>query len=102
VAEVYVLKSGHKIEKISVTGPSSDVTVTSGAANDVTIPISPSRIKVKEVIGVAKIDGVPDGLAIAGVVPSTSQVVLRLFNPTASDVTVTAGSITVEVSVLGY
>jgi len=101
MAEVYLLENGYKIEKISTTGPSADVTVTAGAASNVTISISPS-IKAKEVIGVAKIDGVPDGVVLARVVPSTSQVVLRLFNPTASDVTVSAGSITIEVFVLGY
>jgi len=98
---VYLLPNGYKIEKVSATGPSSNTTVTAGSAADISISISPT-IRALDVISVAKIGGVVDGLAIARIVPSTTGVTIRLFNPTAGDLTQNADTVSVEVWVIGY
>jgi len=98
---VYLLPNGYKIEKVSATGPSSNTTVTAGSAEDISVSVSPT-IRALDVIGVAKISGVVDGLVIARIIPSTTGATIRLFNPTAGDLTQNADTITVEMWVIGY
>jgi len=98
---IFNLPNGYKLEKITATGPASNTTVTAGAASNIAVSINPS-IKAVTVLGVSKVDGVVDGLAIARIVPSTTGVTIRLLNPTASDITQNAGTVTVDVWVLGY
>jgi len=98
---VYMLPNGYKIEKVSGTGPASNITVTAGSASDIAIPIT-SNIRPLAVLAVAKIDGVTDGLVPVRVVPGTSSVTVRLFNPTAGDLTQNANTLTIEVLVIGY
>ena len=89
------------------TGPSADVTVTSGGANEITTSITlPSGLfNVSPTIIVGQIDGIPDGLCIARITASVSDntvtVTIRLYNPTAADVTVSASAVTVTILAIG-
>ena len=91
--------TGHKIALLSASGPGADVTVSSGGATNVDLTISLGVVNtILENLSVVSVSGLPDGVVVAGwSFPSSTTLRLRVFNPTASDVTVTAGSVSATV-----
>lgn len=93
---------GWKIATVAAIGPASNVTVSAGSAANVDLAVSANPINVKTVIGLASVSGLPDGVVLAGVsYPDLSTVRLRVFNPTASAITVTANSVSASILVKG-
>ena len=77
------------------------MTVATGTAGDIDLAISLGEVKqILEHLGVVSISGLPDGLAIAGITfPDATTLRIRVFNPTAGDITVSAGSVSASVLV---
>jgi len=86
-------KVGYKVKDGAATGPDTDTVVATGAAGDVAISISEPKLYKA---AIAKISGLPAGVVLAGFEISDTAITLHCFNPTAADVTVTAGSVSVE------
>ena len=107
--EIYRADWYPKIKELSATGPASDTTITAGAKATVSISISiPKHLfpATRPKIALIKaIEGVPDGLALAGLRadagPDSVTVALDLKNVTTTDVTVAANAITVRTVVIG-
>jgi len=91
-----------KVNLISATGPAVDVSVAAGAAADVSISISIAPLTSFTHAYIKRIAGLPDGICLVGFNVTATEVVLRVFNPTTAAITVTAGSVTVELGVIGY
>jgi len=90
-----------KLERLTATGPAADVSVPATGGADVAISISP-EIKTVEDVGVQSISGLPANIAVGNIATSATSVTLHAVNPTATAITVSAGSVTVKVEVEGY
>jgi len=86
-------KIGYKVKDGSATGPDSDTTIGAGASGDIVIAINEPNLYKG---AITKISGLPAGVVLAGFEISNTAITLHCFNPTSSDVTVTAGSVSVE------
>jgi len=92
----------YNISSVSASGPSSDTVVSAGGTANVDLSIS-ADVNVSTPLGIESVSGLPAGVAIAGwTFPDNSTLRLILLNPTASDVTVTAGSVSATVIVLSF
>ena len=86
---------GWKIVTASAAGPGSNVTVTSGAAANVDLTVGSNPAQIREILAVQSVSGLADGVVLVGFsFPTTSTLRLRVFNPTSTDKTVTANSVT--------
>lgn len=89
---------GWKLALATAAGPASDVSVGAGSDADVDLSVSPGPAVVREVLALRSISGLPRGLAVAGVeYPGEGRVRIRVFNCTASAVTVPANSVSASV-----
>jgi len=89
---------GFKIVTATATGPGSNVVVSAGGAANVDLTVAANPAVIKEIIGLVSISGVVDGVVLEGMsYPNLSTVRLRVFNPTATDKTVTANSVTATI-----
>jgi len=94
-------KGTRKLELITATGPAADVSIAAGAGADISISISP-EVGTVENAGVILISGLPSNLGVGNMVAIATAVTLHVINPTAAAITVTAGSVTVRVLIIGY
>ena len=90
-----------KVEIVSATGPASDVSVGAAAGADVAISISP-ELATKEYLGIMSISGLTTNIGCGNIAITATAVTLHAINPTAAAITVAAGSVTVNVLVIGY
>jgi len=98
-----MLGTGEKLALLSASGPASAVTVTAGDHANVDLTVSVGVIsRVLKALGVKSISGLPTGAVIEGY-SFTNETTLRIvvFNPTGSDITVTADSVSATVLVKG-
>jgi len=94
---------GKKLVVATATGPASDTTVAAGAAADLSLSYARTTLaRVEEARGVRRIAGLPDGVVLVGFEAKADGVTVRVYNATGADVTVSAGSVTTEVELLGY
>jgi len=98
----FVTVDGKKISLLTFTGPSADTSVDATSSGTVAIPISSQNIRIVDVIGIAQISGLPDGVVLVGFAKSGSNINLTVYNTTGSAVTVSAGSVTVKALVEGF
>jgi hypothetical protein len=85
---------GWKIITASATGPTSNVAVSAGTAANVDLTVGSNPALIREILAVQSVSGLPDGVVLEGFVfPSISTLRLQVFNPTSTDKTVTAGSV---------
>jgi lipid-binding SYLF domain-containing protein len=90
---------GWKIVTASATGPGSNVAVSAGAAANVDLTVSANPAQIKEILAVQSVSGLPDGVVLVGFsFPNISTLRLRVFNPTSTDKTVTAGSVSAVIT----
>jgi hypothetical protein len=86
---------GWKIVTASASGPGSNVAVSAGAAANVDLTVGSNPALIKEILAVQSVSGLPDGVVLVGFsFPTISTLRLRVFNPTSTDKTVTANSVT--------
>ncbi|MFQ6075627.1 MAG: hypothetical protein ACE5Z5_05785 [Candidatus Bathyarchaeia archaeon] len=103
MAEVKGVTLGKKMVELTATGPASDVPVGAGAAADVDLAVGAPPSTILEVLSLKDVSGLPDGVVLAGITyPDVGTVRLRVFNPTAGAITVTADSVTAHAVGLGY
>jgi len=89
---------GWKIVKATATGPATNVAVSAGAAANVDLTVAANPALIKEILALKSVSGLPDGVVLASVsYPSLTTIRLRVFNPTTTDITVTANSVTAEI-----
>ena len=93
---MFITADGYKIVTVTATGPASTTAVTAGAAADISLAVEDSPHNILEIIAVKRISGLPDGVVLAGWSATADAVTLRVFNPTAGNIDVTADSVTVE------
>lgn len=94
---------GRKIVVGSAAGPASDVTVTAGSQANVDIAVPMFELGRKnEALAVKSIEGLPNNIVLVGFSwPTLDTLRLRVFNHSGTNVTVTANSVTVTVTLLG-
>ena len=95
---------GYTETTATATGPASNTTVTAGASATITLTYtSMGGVKnIVEVVGIVSVSGLPDGIAIEGITAGMDNVTLKVRNTTGGDITITSGSVTVAVRVIGY
>jgi hypothetical protein len=85
---------GWKIITASATGPGTNTTVNAGTAANVDLTVASNPARIREILAVQSISGLADGVVLAGFsFPTTSTLRLRVFNPTSSNITINAGSV---------
>ena len=93
------------IEVRELSGPSSDVTISATSRGEIAVPVTSSFKKIVAV-AVAQIDSrsLSDALRLLGFYydAGAGAVKVILYNTSASDVTVSAGSLKLTVIVFGY
>jgi hypothetical protein len=94
-------KGVRKVEVGTATGPASAVSVPAGSTADFTISIS-SELENVDSVKVTKISGLPANVLAVQVDWSATSVTLRAVNPTASAITIAAGSITITYELIGW
>lgn len=92
---------GYKILTVSAAGPASAVTVSAGGAANVDLSVGAHEAsRILSILGLKSVSGLPDGAVLQSVsFPNLSTVRLRVFNPTTSDITVSADSVSAEILV---
>lgn len=90
-----------KVEIGTATGPSAAISVAAASTADFTITISP-ELKNVDSVKVTKISGLPANVLAVQVDWSATSVTLRVVNPTASAITIAAGSITITYELIGW
>jgi len=89
---------GWKIATATAVGPAAAVSVAAGAAADVDLTVAANPAKIVKILGITSIAGLPSGIVLAGVTyPTLTTIRLRVFNPTASAITVTANSVSATI-----
>jgi hypothetical protein len=89
---------GWKVVEATATGPAATVSVGAGTAANVDLAVAANPASIKEVLALKSLSGLPDGVVLVGVsYPSPTTVRVRVFNPTTSDINVTANSVTAAV-----
>lgn len=88
----------YKVYLESVTGPAEDTTIAAGGSADISFTVNVPRDLYAA--GVRSISGLPSGVYVSAVSVSGKNVTLTLVNTGASDVTVAANSITIDVVAL--
>jgi hypothetical protein len=89
-----------KVEVGSATGPASAVSVDAASTADFTISISP-ELKSVDSLKVTKVSGLPANVLVSQIDFSATSITLRAVNPTASAITIAAGSLTVSYEIIG-
>jgi hypothetical protein len=91
---------GKKVGLVTATGPSTAVSVSAGTAANVDLPIATPPFIIQEILSLKSIAGLPDGIVLVGVsYPNLSTVRVRVFNPTAAGISITANSVTASILV---
>lgn len=89
---------GFKLVKATATGPGSDTTVTGGSAANLDLAVAANPSRILEIEALKSVSGLVDGVVLVGVsYPSLTTVRVRVFNPTGTNKTVTANSVSAEV-----
>jgi hypothetical protein len=89
---------GWKIITAPAAGPASNVAVSAGAAANVDLTVGSNPALIREILAVQSVSGLVDGVVLVGFsFPSTSTLRLRVFNPTSTDKTVTANSVSATI-----
>jgi len=89
---------GFKIVIATASGPASAVSVGAGAVADVDLTVAPNPAVVREILGLRTITGLPSGIVLVGVsYPSVNTVRIRVYNATATAITIAAGSVSATV-----
>jgi len=99
---VTLTPEGRKRAVIQAKGPASDATVGATSASTITLTYQNNPLSlILEVRSISKVSGLPNGICISTIEPSTTGISMKVFNATSSNVTITANSVTVEVEVEG-
>jgi len=89
---------GYKLVTATASGPASNVAVSAGAAANVDLTITANPARILSIEALKSISGLPDGVVLVGVsYPSLTTVRARVFNPTSTDKTVSAGTVSAEI-----
>jgi hypothetical protein len=94
-------KGVRKVEVGTATGPSTAVSVDATSTADFTISISPELKNVDAVVVIA-VSGLPANILVSQIGFSATSVTLRAVNPTASAISIAAGSLTITYLVVGW
>jgi hypothetical protein len=94
-------KGVRKVEINTATGPSATVSVAAASTADFTISISPELKNVDAVV-VIKVSGLPANVSVSQIDFSSTSVTLRAVNPTASAISIAAGSLTITYLAIGW
>jgi hypothetical protein len=89
---------GIKIVLATAVGPSSNTVVSAGGAANIDLAVQPNPAVIRKILGFTSVSGLPDGVVLEYVTyPDIATVRVRVFNPTGSDKTVTANSVTATI-----
>lgn len=90
-----VTADGWKIVVVSAVGPATTTSVTAGSAANINLAVQTTAAIVRDFLSLSSLSGLPDGVVLVGVsYPDLSTVRVRVFNPTGSNINVTANSVT--------
>lgn len=90
-----------KVEIGTATGPRAAVSVAAASTADFSITISPELKNVDAVVVIA-VSGLPANISVSQIGFSGTSVTLRAVNPTASAISIAAGSLTITYLVIGW
>jgi len=90
-----------KLEVLTATGPAVDVSVGATSTVEFEISISPELDTVLDAV-IDIVTGLPANILVSQVGYSATAITLRAVNPTAAAITITAGSLTIRVLIVGY
>ena len=82
-----------------ITGPDSDITITNGSTGDITINVAGEVPHNIQYAGVESITGLPSNVFVQSISfnKTNKTLTLTLYNGSGSNVTITAGSLTIRV-----
>ena len=93
---------GWKIVLANASGPASNATVNAGTAGNVDLTVAANPAIIREILGLKSITGLPDGIVLVGVTyPDLATVRIRVFNPTTSNITIVANTVSAGVLARG-
>jgi len=94
---------GYKIVEVTAVGPASNTVVTAGAVATLDLAVRPGVGVVVDILALKSVEGLPAGLALAGVsIVDANTVRLTVYNATTGSVTVTANSVTARLIAKAY
>ncbi len=93
---------GWKLVIATASGPATNTTVNGGAAGNVDLTVAANPAIIREILGLKSITGLPDGIVLVGVTyPNLATVRISVFNPTTTNITISANTVSASVLARG-